>query len=362
MRVLILPRYGRQAGSSRYMSYDFLPYYAAAGIQCDISPLLDDRYLAMSRSLSGVRRKLVGLGPHVLKQAITRMTRIVAASSYDAILLEKDVVPYAPFFFDGLLFCAKVPVIVQYDEPTYSFYGTARNPVIRSITKDKVERIMRRAAHVVAWNEDVRDYASALNRNVTLVSTGIDMVRYQEKETYAAVNRSIRIGWIGSPSGYPFLRMLDEVFADLTKEFDIELIVVSSEPYSAKGYKVVNKKWGIDTEVPDLRDMDIGIMPLPETAWAAGKSGCKMFQYMGVGLPVVVSPVGINGQVIQEEQNGLLARTPDEWRHQLAKLAGDPLLRQRLGQAGREYVNAHNSQASIAEKLINVLREATRSK
>ena len=45
MRALFLPRYGQQAGSSRYMSYDYLRYYEMAGINCTISPLLDDIYL-----------------------------------------------------------------------------------------------------------------------------------------------------------------------------------------------------------------------------------------------------------------------------------------------------------------------------
>ena len=339
------------------MSYDFLPYYAAAGIQCTISPLLDDRYLALSRMLSGARQKLTRLGPHLAKQALVRAARVIAAGRYDAILLEKDVIPYAPYLFDGLLFAAQRPVIVHYDEPTYTHYASARSPVLRAMAQGKIEQIIRRAAHVIAWNEEVRDYAGTLNDHVTLVSTGIDMARYQAKDTYETAGRPVRIGWIGSPSGYPYLHTLDEVFIDLAREFDVELYVVSSQPYAAEGVRTTNRSWGIDTEVTDLRAMDIGIMPLPDTQWAAGKSGCKMFQYMGVGLPVVVSPVGINGRVVQDGENGLLARSPGEWRSQVARLIQDPSLRQKLGQAGRIYVDTHNSQAVVAKRLIAVLQQ-----
>ena len=50
MRLLILTRYGSVAGSSRYMSYDFIPYFENAGINCDISPILSNEYLRYSRS------------------------------------------------------------------------------------------------------------------------------------------------------------------------------------------------------------------------------------------------------------------------------------------------------------------------
>ncbi len=360
MRVLVLPRYGRQAGSSRYMSYDFLPYYEADGIKCTISPLLDDRYLVMSRILSGARWKHTRLGLHLLRQALIRISRVIIAGKYDVILLEKDVIPYAPYLFDSLLFVTKRPVIVHYDEPTYTYYATAQNAFLRVITQGKIDNIMRRAAHVIAWNEEVEGYAKKLNPNVTLVSTGIDMARYRVKDSYEATNRPIRIGWIGSPSGYPYLHTLDEIFIDLAKTYDIELYIVSSEPYTVSGVKTTNRPWGIDTEVADLQAMDIGIMPLPDTAWATGKSGCKMFQYMGVGLPVVVSPVGINGRVVVDGQNGLLARTPDEWRQQLARLIENPHLRQRLGRAGRAYVETHNSQTAVAKKLIAVLRKVAK--
>lgn len=358
MRVLLLPRYGRLAGSSRYMSYDYLPYYTAAGFQCSISPLLDDRYLALSRRLSGFGTKLIGVGPYLLKQALVRLGKVMEARLYDVIVLEKDVIPYAPYLLEIGLFSARRPVVVHYDEPIYTHYASARNPMIRAMTRGKIERILRQAAHVIVWNEEVRDYVATLNRNVTLVHTGIDLTRYRVKESYEITNRAIRVGWIGSPSGYAYLHTLDDVFADLAREYEFELYVVSSQPYIVEGVKVINRPWGIDTEVEDLRAMDIGIMPLPDTAWAAGKSGCKMFQYMGVGLPVVVSPVGINARVIENERNGLLARTPDEWRHQLVRLMTDATLRQKLGQAGRAYVAAHNSQAAVAETLVNVLRRA----
>ena len=76
---------------------------------------------------------------------------------------------------------------------------------------------------------------------------------------------------------------------------------------------------------------------------------------MGAGLPVVVSPVGINAEIIDDGQNGYIATSNTEWFKKLSRLIKDEALRKQLGQAGRKYIEIHNSQAIIAHRLINVL-------
>ncbi len=366
MRVLFLPRYGRQAGSSRYMSYDFLPYYEEAGIQCDIHPLLDDTYLKATQAKRSGRPALspTALRWHLLRQSLGRIAHTLQAGAYDAVVLEKDLIPNLPFALEHLLFRLNRRVVVMYDESTHANYAAHPNRFVQRATSGKIERIMRAAAHVVAWNPEVEEFARRLNPNVTVVSTGIDMKRYVRKPANPTVARTngqesaqpVRIGWIGSPSGLDYVHGLDSVFTRLAATHPIQLLVVSSEDYVAQGVSVDNRRWSLDSEIADLQAMDIGIMPLPQNEWASGKSGCKMFQYMGVGVPVVVSPVGINGKVVDDGVNGFVATSDEEWYRNLERLIVDAELRTAMGGAGRQYVEAHNSQAAVAEKLIGVLR------
>ena len=359
MRVLFLPRYGPLAGSSRYMTYDYLPYFREVGIDYIISPLLDDLYLRFSRELPSGTRRVAKLGPHILNQSLIRIWRTITASHYDVVVLEKDVIPYLPYGFESLLFSFSGRVVVMYDERTDAFYKEHRNSWIRRLTDNKIQRIMKRASHVVVWNPVVLKFAKENNESVTEFSTGIDLVRYRVKADYEISGRSVRVGWIGSPSGYDYIRGIEPALKKLAKIYDVELHVVSSDPYNSSDFRVTNHRWSVETEVDDLRAMDIGIMPLPDTKWAAGKSGCKMFQYMAVGLPVVVSPVGINQQVVQNGINGLLAQTTEEWFQQLSLLIGNEALRERYGKAGRQYVEKHNSQVSNAEKLIDIVQHVS---
>ena len=70
------------------------------------------------------------------------------------------------------------------------------------------------------------------------------------------------------------------------------------------GIDVHCRPWNPATEAEDLWDFDVGIMPLPDEPWARGKCGMKAIQYMAVGVPAVVSPVGANRTIVRDGVDG----------------------------------------------------------
>jgi glycosyltransferase involved in cell wall biosynthesis len=52
---------------------------------------------------------------------------------------------------------------------------------------------------------------------------------------------------------------------------------------------------------------------LTEDPWTLGKCAMKAIQYLGVGVPAVVSPVGANREVVEHGVTGFHAKTEDEW-------------------------------------------------
>jgi glycosyltransferase involved in cell wall biosynthesis len=104
-----------------------------------------------------------------------------------------------------------------------------------------------------------------------------------------------------------------------------------------------------------LQDIDIGVMPLPDTPWERGKCGYKLIQYMACGKPVVASPVGVNSEIVRHGESGFLAETDAEWEEALTMLAADPGLRQRMGAAGRRRVEEEYSLQVQAPRLIELI-------
>ena len=84
--------------------------------------------------------------------------------------------------------------------------------------------------------------------------------------------------------------------------------------------------------------MDIGIMPLPDDEWTRGKCGFKGLQCMSYGIPVVMSAVGVNKQIIEHGVNGFLAKNSEEWMEALTMLIRNPQLRIEVGRQGKKTV------------------------
>jgi glycosyltransferase involved in cell wall biosynthesis len=63
----------------------------------------------------------------------------------------------------------------------------------------------------------------------------------------------------------------------------------------------------------------------------------------------------VNAEIITHNQNGLLARTREEWSACLLRLVEDAGLRERLGRAGRKRVEEHYAVNVQAPRLIGLL-------
>jgi glycosyltransferase involved in cell wall biosynthesis len=94
---------------------------------------------------------------------------------------------------------------------------------------------------------------------------------------------------------------------------------------------LVYQDWKEETEIEDLAEIQIGIMPLVLDAWSEGKCGFKALQYMALGMASIVSPVGVNTKIIQHEENGFIAETTDEWEHAIRVLLENEQLRIEFG-------------------------------
>ena len=109
--------------------------------------------------------------------------------------------------------------------------------------------------------------------------------------------------------------------------------------------------WSPDIEVQSIQGMDIGIMPIEDSVWERGKCSYKMLLYMACGIPVVVSPIGMNAEVLARGEVGLGPRSESEWVDALSGLLRDSEAREAMGRVGRQVVERHYSLENLAPRL-----------
>jgi L-malate glycosyltransferase len=113
--------------------------------------------------------------------------------------------------------------------------------------------------------------------------------------------------------------------------------------------------WKEEYEVEIISRFDIGIYPLPDREFVLGKSSLKALQYMALGIPTVASAIGTNFRVIENNINGILAATDEEWIAALTELLSDEKRRQELGKSAAERVEKFFSVNANKKIYLNIL-------
>jgi glycosyltransferase involved in cell wall biosynthesis len=353
VKLLMLTKYGPLAASTRTWFHQYVSYLERAGIDVSISPLLDDDYL----------RRLYGGQPiskwSVLRGYLRRLRWLLRAGSFDLLWIQFELLPYLPAWAERWLSWRGIPYVVNYDDALFHRYDRSSNPLVRLLLSKKIATVMRHSALVIAGNAYLADYAhNAGASRVEQLPTVIDLERYTVKPAQAT--DVLTIGWIGSLTTTPYLKLIEDALSILAKESPIRLLLVGAGPLSMDSVPVEQQQWTEATEVDSIHRMDIGVMPLEDTVWERGKCGYKLIQYMACGLPVVSSAVGVNTTIVDDGENGFLATTTDEWLATFRALRDSVELRQRMGMAGRRKVEARYNTDVTAPRLIHWLREVAR--
>lgn len=357
-RILWLPRYDAAGPSSRYRSYQFLPGLRERGHDIHVEPLLGDGYveaLYQGRSVQPGR---------VAVAYIRRVARILRADRFDLVWVEKECFPWLPAWLEALLAKAGVPYVVDYDDATFHRYDQHRSRLVRWALGSKIDRVMRGARLVVAGNSYLAGRARAAGAPwVEMLPTVVDLDRYPSPAARQVALPSgptpLRIGWIGSPATERYVRTIAPALRLFCEGGRGRVSLIGARPgFEMEGVPVETLPWSSDSEVSEMAKFDVGIMPLTDDPWARGKCGFKLIQYMGCGLPVIASPVGVNTDLVDSGVNGFLASSQDDWLWALESLASDPQLRTRMGLAGRVKMERDFTVQGVLPRLDELIRKA----
>jgi hypothetical protein len=223
----------------------------------------------------------------------------------------------------------------------------------------RFRRTVRAADAILTGNDYLTQFASAYTdpSRIHFVPTCVEPAWYPP----ASHRRSgswVRLGWIGQHSMLPSLGAMEEQLTAVRRRLpDISLRVISDSMPQIAGLRTEFRPWSSATETAELAATDIGISWLCDDLWSPGKCGLKVLQYMAAGLPVVANSVGVHRKLIVHGQSGFLADTPDEWAEAVSLLAEDPALRQRMGAAARQTVEADYNVHCWGPKVAKIFRQ-----
>lgn len=347
--IIFLPKYSSKSPSSRYRIYQYLQFYEKH-FKTRIYPLLGDIYFDY---LYGRRINKIFLILTILFSYIKRSLLILFA--------RRDTVFYAgggeffPYFFplfEKYLKFRKIPFILDFDDAIFHNYDASKNKIIRFLLGKKIPEAIAAASCVVTGSPYLTSYASRFNQNVIEIPTSIDINRYSLKDM--SNYKMFRIGWIGSKTTSKNILGIVPSLKKVASEIDCEIVLIGFDAQLSFDIDCKIKQWNGEREVDDIKQFDVGIMPLDDTLFNRGKCGFKLIQYMACGLPTISTPLETNIKIDQGNGN-LFASTSDEWHNKLLYIYNNMELFYRVGKLNRETVERNYSIQSNAQKYIDLV-------
>jgi glycosyltransferase involved in cell wall biosynthesis len=219
-------------------------------------------------------------------------------------------------------------------------------------------KLAQLSERVICGNGHLAEIYRQWNSDVVVLPTPVDTDKYTPVEAVAEKPELV-LGWIGTSANLQYLQAIEGALSVvLSKHPHALLKVVCDRPPEFKTLsleQVRHVPWREETEVELIQSFDVGLMPLADSPWARAKCSFKMLQYMSCGLPVVVSPVGMNAEVLSQAAIGFAAMGDDEWIGRLDELLSQATLRATLGRAGRTLAVSDFSLSSLAPRLAQFL-------
>ncbi|MEO8649959.1 MAG: glycosyltransferase family 4 protein [Acidobacteriota bacterium] len=329
------------------------PLLLEQGVEITYAPFETDELRIVLHKNGQTVKKVMA----VLKNMRRRWDSFAAVRDFDIVYIFREAALLGPAWFERKLARSGVPVVFDFDDAVFVAYKSPSNGYLSYLKfPGKTATICRLSAHIMAGNQYLADYALKYNSNVTIVPTTIDTDKYSFQ--VMAERDVVTIGWSGSFSTVQHLDTIRDVLRDLAKTEKFRLRVIGTPEYQIDGIETEALPWRSESEIADLRAIDIGLMPLPDEDWSRGKCGLKALQYMALGIPTICSPVGVNTSIIQDGENGFLAADKEEWITKLKELIRSVELRRRIGKAGHETVVKEYSAHSQAPRVLDVFKAA----
>jgi glycosyltransferase involved in cell wall biosynthesis len=276
----------------------------------------------------------------LLKTLFIRIKDWFSYSQYDIVFVQREALLIGSTFFEKKVKNSKAKLVFDFDDSIWLMNVSDGNKNFKWLKNpEKTSKIIKESDLVFAGNQYLADYAKAYNQKVIIIPTTIDTSIYLPKKIKRSDDKII-IGWSGSITTIQHFEFAIDFLKEIKKKYGdkVHVTVVGDQNYVNNELDIKGLPWIAEKEIEVLNTFDIGIMPLPDDLWAKGKCGLKGLQYMALEIPTIMSPVGVNSEIIKHGENGFLANTTAEWVKHISYLIENPEERIKIGKASRNTV------------------------
>ncbi len=291
----------------------------------------------------------------IVKGIFKRIGDLFLISSFDFVYVYREAVPIGPPVFEWVVAKGlKKRIIYDFDDAIWIPVTSSQNKVAKYFKCfSKVSSICKMSYIVTVGNEYLAEFAKKVNEKVVVIPTVVNTDQVHNVfQNHGA--KELAVGWTGTFSTLKYLEIVLPALQRLQERIDFTFIIIADRDplIPLKKYKFIS--WNKNEEIADLLKMHIGLMPLYDTEIEKGKCGFKAIQYMSLGIPAVVSPVGVNGDIVLHGKNGFVAATEIEWEQSIEKLLTSQELRYQFGEQSRRKIEANFSVKATKDLFVNL--------
>ncbi len=352
--ILFITPYPR--GTAASQRFRFEQYYAALeaeGIPYEILPFWEYNAWEVLYAKRKTHLKLYFL----LKGIIKRWGLVYKSKKEDYLFIHRELYPTGiKFLIFVLSRVLKRKIIYDFDDAIWLPNNAVNNSRFAFIKSyGQVASLCKYADKLSVGNGYLKAFGLQYNNNVVVNPTTIDTENLHNRITdynYTTLN----IGWTGTHSTLKYVEPLLPVLDALYQNYNFKLTIISDGYPGFERDYVNDIPWVKDTEIDDLLTINVGIMPLTDDKWAWGKCGFKALQYMSLGIPAIVSPVGVNTDIVDHDTNGWVCDSSKDWEEQLEIILKDLSVSKTMGVMARQKIVESYSVQSNTNNFLNLFK------
>jgi PEP-CTERM/exosortase A-associated glycosyltransferase len=276
----------------------------------------------------------------------------------------------------------KIPLVYEaraFWEDAAVDHGTfAENSLRYRVSRELETFLFKHTDHAVTICEAMRQdlhKRGVSDANISVVPNGVNIDEFQPMERCQALAESLGLnggpvfGFVGSFYRYEGLRFLVEAFPKIRAQIpNARLLLVGGGEEEQALKEMACEQSGVyfTGRVPhrDVMDyyslVDVFVCPRLRMRLTELVTPLKPLESMAMSKAILASDVGGHKELIDDGRTGCLfaAESVDDLVSQSVRLAKDPALRARLGEAGRRFVAEERSWEKLSRRYLQLYNSA----